>query len=499
MPTLGLETEIVDDAIYRNSVDRFREAQIALPTFGELAEPRQLPESVLGRMTDVDRHSPHPLNLFRVHWHNGEDPGFPLEVPDYIELPSSLTGVAARIVALPGDRFPMIRAHKVLAAYGCLAPRIITGQFDPTRHKAVWPSTGNYCRGGVAISRIMGCRGVAVLPEGMSRERFEWLENWVTEPEDIIRTPGSESNVKEIYDKCAELDADPENIIFNQFSEFGNYLAHFLCTGRAMRRVFERLSADSPELRLRAYVSATGSGGTLATGDYLKERFGCKLVAVEAVECPTLLLNGYGEHNIQGIGDKHVPYIHNVMNTDLVAGISDKATDSLDLLFNTDVGKRYLTDRRDVPAELVEKLHRFGFSSICNVLAAIKTAKYYDLSENDVIMTVATDGAELYRSEHEKMLSSWPGDFDEVSAGEVAGRYLLGAGVDYLEELTHVARQRIFNLGYFTWVEQQGVSLEEFAARKRQSFWRDLRNLLQAWDSGIVEFNRQTGVGHSER
>jgi cysteine synthase len=499
MPTLGLETEIVDDATYRNSVERFRTAGIALPTLGELADPRQLPESAVAQLTEVDRWSPHPLNLFRVHWHNGSEPGFPLEVPDHIELPTSLTGVRARIVVLPGDRFPMIRAHKVLAAYGCLAPRIITGQFDPTRHKAIWPSTGNYCRGGVAISRIMGCRGVAVLPEGMSRERFEWLEGWVTEPEDIIRTPGSESNVKEIYDKCAELDAEPENIIFNQFSEFGNYLVHFLCTGRAMRRVFERLAGERPGLRLRGYVSATGSGGTLAAGDYLKERYGCKVVAVEAVECPTLLLNGFGEHNIQGIGDKHVPLIHNVMNTDLVVGVSDRATDSLDLLFNTDVGKRYLAERKGVPVEVVERLYRFGFSSICNVLAAIKTAKYYDLGPDDVLMTVATDGAELYRSEHEKQLAGWPDGFDEVGAAEVAGRYLWGVGTDHLEELTHVGRQRIFNLGYFTWVEQQGVTLEDFVARKQQAFWRDLRDLLAAWDRGIVEFNRQTGVALTDR
>ena len=223
----------------------------------------------------------------------------------------------------------MIHAHKVLAAYGCLAPRVVTGQFDPTRHRAIWPSTGNYCRGGVAISRILGCRGVAVLPENMSQERFDWLDRWVAEPSDIIRTPGSESNVKEIYDACAALDRDPANIVFNQFCEYGNYVVHRLCTGAALERVFQAVAKDRPRARLAAFVSATGSAGTIAAGDHLKSVYGARIAAVEAVECPTLLMNGFGEHNIQGIGDKHVPLIHNVMNTDVVVGVSDRATDTL--------------------------------------------------------------------------------------------------------------------------------------------------------------------------
>jgi hypothetical protein len=416
-------------------------------------------------------------------------------VPQHLVLPPSLTGVPAKIVLLLGDTFPMIHAHKVLAAYGCLVPRLLAGSFDPRHHRAVWPSTGNYCRGGVAISRILGCRGVAVLPEGMSRERFAWLERWVSSPEDIVRTPGTESNVKEIYDKCAELRQDPDNVILNQFSEFGNYLAHWLCTGRAAERVFETLRRGRPELRLAAFVSATGSAGTLAAGDYLKERHGARIVAAEALECPTLLENGFGEHNIQGIGDKHVPLIHNVMNTDLVAAVSDESTDALDVLFNTPVGREYLEHRRGVPASVVGQLHRLGLSSICNVLAAVKVAKLLDLGEEDVIVTVATDGAELYTSEHEKALArDFPGGFDAVAAGEVFGRRLAGVATDHLLELGHRDRRRIFNLGYFTWVEQQGVSLTDFVARRDQGFWRRLWELPAAWDERIEELNRQTGV-----
>ena len=494
MKRLGIETHVVDRGVYDHSVARFREAGIALPTFTELAEPTRIPAAVHERLASIDPDAPHPLNLFRVHWYNGGDRRRLVPTPEHVVLPSSLTGVAAPIVVALGNRFPMIAAHKVLAAYACLAPRVITGQFDPTAHKAVWPSTGNYCRGGVAISRIMNCRGVAILPEGMSEERFRWLEEWVADPADVMRTPGSESNVKEIYDACAVLERDPQNIIFNQFCEFGNYLAHYLCTGRALARVVEAID-PSGKRKAQAYVSATGSGGTLGAGDYLKHLFGTRIVAVEALECPTLLYNGFGEHNIQGIGDKHVPLIHNVMNTDLVAAVSDAATDSLNVLFNTKAGRDYLVARRGVPAAVVAALDGFGLSSICNVLAAIKTAKYYGFGPDDLVLTVATDGADMYRSERDKALArQFGGEFDAVRAGEVFGQHLLGASTEHLLELSARDRARIFNLGYYTWVEQQGVTVPEFTARRQASFWTGLHELLPAWDAMIDEFNGRTGL-----
>jgi cysteine synthase len=411
-----------------------------------------------------------------------------------VVLPSELTGVDAKIVLALGDRFPMISAHKVLAAYGVLAPRLVTGGFDPASQRAVWPSTGNYCRGGVAISRILDCRGVAVLPAGMSRERFEWLERWVTDPSDVIRTPGTESNVKEIYDECARLAQDSDNVILNQFSEFGNHLVHYLCTGTALERVFGAMRERVGGLRLRAFVSASGSAGTLGAGDYLKERYGAKIVAVEALECPTLLYNGFGEHNIQGIGDKHVPFIHNVMNTDVVTAVSDGDTDRLNALFNTDTGRRYLA-RRGVPEDAIAALDSFGLSSICNMLAAIKVAKHFRMGPDDVIVTVATDGAPMYRTEVDKVLArDFAGGFDESAAAETFGRSLEGIATDHLLELTERERTRIFNLGYFTWVEQQGVSIEDFTVRRSQDFWRGLRELLSAWDRMIEDVNARTGL-----
>ena len=498
MTSLGLERQVLDRRVYGRTVDRFREAGIVLPSFAQLAAPASIPAGISDALTSVKADEADPLNLFRVHWHNDSARIGQAGVPVHVVLPSALTGVDALIVVAIGDLFPMIRAHKVLAAYGCLAPRIITGQFDPTRHRAVWPSTGNYCRGGVAICRLMGCRGVAVLPAGMSRERFAWLDEWVSDPGDIIRTPGSESNVKEIYDKCAELSADPGNVIFNQFAEFGNHLVHYLCTGSALSAVFESMAAAEPDLRLRAFISASGSAGTLGAGDYLKERYGAKIVAAEALECPTLLANGFGEHNIQGIGDKHIPLIHNVMNTDLVAAVSDRATDQLSVLFAAAEGVDYLRTRRGVPEQVLGALPAFGLSSICNILAAVKAAKYLRLGPGDVVLTVATDGAGMYLTERQRIAArDFPAGFGMVEAAEAFGRWMLAASTDHMLDTTLADRDRIFNLGYYTWVEQQGVTLPDFQARRDQRFWTGLRDLLPAWDAMIDEFNARTGVGAS--
>ena len=494
MKQLGLEREIVDRAVYQRTVARFREARIVLPTLAQLADPARIPAEVRAALRGVDPDAAHPHNLFRVHWYNSATRAGRSAVPEHVVLPAALTGVKARIVVALGDRFPMIRAHKVLAAYACLAPRVVTGRFDPTTQRALWPSTGNYCRGGVAIARIMGCRGVAILPEGMSAERFHWLKHWVTDPADIVRTPGSESNVKEIYDACRELARDPANVVLNQFAEFGNHLAHYLCTGRALAHLFDTLQKARPALTLRAFVSATGSAGTLGAGDYLKEQYDARIVAAEALECPTMLYNGFGTHNIQGIGDKHIPLIHNVMNTDLVVAVSDRSTDALGVLFDATEGLRLL-ERRGVSRTVRNQLPALGLSSICNVVAAIKTAKALDLGQDDVILTVATDGAALYGSERRKAIRKhFGGRFDAKNAAECFAQHLLGATTDHVLELTHVDHTRIFNLGYFTWVEQQGVSLADFEARRAQSFWRGLRDQLPVWDALIAEFNGRTGL-----
>ena len=502
-PVEGLAVfgEFADDGqgAYDNAVQRFRERNIVLPTFAQLRDPSTIPASIVDQLSGVEKDAADARNLFRVHWFNehADAPGdnFPglVDVPTHIELPSEMTGVDARIVLAFGNRFPMIRAHKVLAAYSCLVARLVTGRFDPTQNRAIWPSTGNYARGGIAISKIMDVRGVAILPEGMSRERFEWLERWTINPEeDIIKTFGTESNVKEIYDACNELSLDPRNVILNQFSEFSNHVGHYAVTGPSLETVFNEVTKDSGG-NLAAYVSASGSAGTLGAGDYLKDAHGAKIVAVEALECPTMLHNGFGEHNIQGIGDKHIPLIHNVTNTDLVVGVSDDSTNRLDIMFNNPAGKRVLAERGMAP-ELVDMLVDFGYSSICNTLAAITAAKAMNLGSDDVIMSVATDGSDLYNSDRERIMSQHYGSgFDDADANEVFENHLVGLPTESMD-MGDVERNRVFNLGYYTWVEQQGVEIPDFEARRSQEWWGGLRHLADTWDTMIEGFNDATGA-----
>jgi len=494
----GLADRVVDEGAIANSVQRFREQGITLPKFSELADPSSFDHDA--KVGDADLHGPDARNLWRVHWYN-DLAGNRVDVPEHVVLQPELTGVESPIIVVFGDRFPMITAHKVLAAYSCLAPRVVTGQFDPTVHRAVWPSTGNYARGGIAISKIMASRGVAILPEGMSQERFDWLDRWCANPdEDVIKTFGTESNVKEIYDACNELQKDPGNFILNQFSEFGNHLGHYNVTGRALGHVFEtvreQFKKDGRDIELAAFSSATGSAGTIAAGDRLKDDYGSKIVAVEALECPTMLENGYGEHNIQGIGDKHIPLIHNVMNTDVVVAVSDRATDELDATFNTDAGRAYLAQSKGLSHELIASLEHFGFSAICNTLAAIKTAKLLDLGPDQALITVATDGAALYPSERAKLLATRYGnEFTATDAAAAVGEHLVGAGTENMIDCTEAERRRIFNLGYYTWVEQQGTPFEMFEARRSQEFWRGLRRYVGVWDDMIDDFNGRVAAG----
>ena len=466
----------------------FKEKGVILPTISELKNPHSISEDIKNKVLKLDKDAMDPANLFRVHWFNKRDHSKFLDVPEHIVLPSEFTGVDAKIIVNLGRYFPLITAHKVLAAYGCLLPRILNGTFDYTTHKAVWPSTGNYCRGGVAISKILGFKSVAILPEGMSKERFDWLEKWVEDKNDIIKTTGTESNVKEIYDACNELEKDKNNDIINQFDEYYNYATHRAITGSSFEKSFLKVKGDS-NLQARFYVSASGSSGTLAAGDYLKQNLNAKIAVVEATECPTLLYNGYGEHNIQGIGDKHVPLIHNVMNSDYVVGVSDEATNNLNLLFNTDEGREYLTNRRGLNKEFVGRLPEFGFSSIANIIASIKLAKKMKLTKDDAIITVATDGADLYETELAKTKKQFSKIYDQITCAEIFAKNFDAISIDHTLELSQIDKERIFNLGYYTWVEQQGTSLEEFENRRNQSFWdKHYKNMISL-DEKIKEFN----------
>jgi cysteine synthase len=482
----------VNDEQLNKTIKRAQERGIIIPTFAQMKNPELIPDRIKEKLRKIGLWDIHPLNLFRISWKNEPvEKGGLFRGVNYIEFPYELTGVYARIIALVGKWFPT-GSHKVGATFGCLVPRLVTGQFDPTSQKAVWPSTGNFCRGGAYNSTLLGCESIAILPEEMSRERYEWLSTVAGE---VIKTPGGESNIKEIYDKCWELRKTREDIfIFNQFEEFGNYLWHYEVTGNAMEEVLREVMREGE--RCAGMVSSSGSAGTLSgNGDYLKEKYPhCKVAAVEALQCPTLLLNGFGYHRIEGIGDKHVPWIQNVRNTDMVVDVDDENCMNLLRLFNEPAGKEYLK-KQGLAEEIIDKLSLLGISGISNILGAIKLSKYYELSGRDVILTVLTDSAELYKSRLEELRQKY-GNYTELDAVKDYHRYLMAVGIDNMLELSYYDKKRIHNLKYFTWIEQQGREVDELNAQwyDYHHYWKSIQAKTNEIDTLIEDFNERAGL-----
>jgi len=473
------------------TVQKAKDRNIIIPTFAEQENPQLIPQQIKNKLKNIGLWDINSYNLFRITWKN--EPvkmGGQFGGVNYIELPKEITGVNARIIALVGKWFPT-GAHKVGATFGCLVPRLVTGQFDPTSQKAVWPSTGNYCRGGAYNADLLSCESIAILPEGMSRERFDWLSKVAGE---VIATPGTESNVKEIFDKTWELKKTRDNVvIFNQFDEFGNHLWHYEITGKAMAEVLSK--EMSSKEKYAGVVLTTGSAGTLACGDYLKEQFPTsKIAAGEALQCPTLLSNGFGSHRLEGIGDKHVPWIHYAKNTDMVIAVDDNNTMGLIRLFNEPLGQEYLR-KKGVKNEIIEQLPLLGISSVANMIMAIKFAKFYELTEKDIVLTVFTDSMELYGSRLKELEEEF-GPYDKTDAAIDYHRNLKALSTDYMQELTYNDRKRIHNLKYFTWIEQQGKDLEELNAQwyDYDNYWNGIHSQVGKIDKLIKKFNEKTGL-----
>ncbi len=488
---IELINKVTNEKALENAVERYRKHGIILPTFAQQKNPELIPEKIKDKLKNVGLWDFNPLNLFRITWKNEpKEFGGLFGNPNYIELPKEITGVDARIVLLVGKYFPT-GAHKVGAAYGCLAPRITTGEFDPSYHKAVWPSTGNYCRGGAFDSKLMDTEAIAILPEEMSQERFDWLKNEAEAT--VIATPGSESNVKEIYDKCWELRRTRDDVvIFNQFDEFGNSVWHYNITGDAIEEVYNLIKTDNSNLA--AYVSATGSAGTIAAGDYLRTIVPhIKVVASEALQCPTILRNGFGAHRIEGIGDKHIPWIHNVKNTDAVTAIDDEDPMRLLRLFNEPEGHKYLKSQ-GVAQEIIDELPLLGISSIGNLLSAIKTAKYFEMTSDDVIVTVATDSSDMYKSRIQE-LEDERGKYTELQAAKDFEKCIFGQQTDNMRELNYQDRKAVHNLKYYTWVEQQAKDSEDLNQLwYDRDIWNSIFSQINRWDELINEFNERTGL-----
>ncbi|MDD5635626.1 MAG: pyridoxal-phosphate dependent enzyme [Atribacterota bacterium] len=481
----------INEEQLKRTVQRAKEKNIIIPTFAQMKNPELIPEVIKKKLGKIGLWDISPYNLFRISWKNeSKERGGLYQGVNFLEIPAQLSGVDTRIIALVGKWFPT-GSHKVGATFGCLVPRLVTGQFDPTKEKAVWPSTGNYCRGGAYVAELLSCESIAILPEGMSRERFEWLSKVAGE---VIGTPGSESNVKEIFDKSWELKKTRENVVvFNQFDEPGNHLFHYEVTGKAMEEVL--LQEIGSHGKLKGIVLTSGSSGTLGCADYLKKLYpDSKLAVGEALQCPTLLMNGFGAHRIEGIGDKHVPWIHNVKNTDMVIAIDDNDTIQLLRLFNEDIGKKYMVEM-GIRESFIENLPLLGISGIANIIGAIKFAKYYELGKNDIVLTVLTDSVELYKSRLEEIKKENP-KYNKIDAAMTFQQNLRGVSTDYMEELGTLAKKRIHNLKYYTWIEQQGKELEELNAQwyDNDNYWENIHKQSDQIDMLIDSFNQRTGL-----
>jgi cysteine synthase len=422
------------------------------PTFAEMRDPGVMPPGVREAARDARARPLDPANLWNLSWRAGGS------VPRLV-LPEALTGVRAPIAVLSGREFPT-GSHKVGPAYSILVEKQLAGECAPGEHTLVFPSTGNFGIGGAWVGPRMGYRSLVVLPEEMSGERFEKIRGYGAE---AVATPGSESNVKEIYDKVRELRGSAANRILNQFEEFGNYRFHFHCTSAAAEEVASGLG-----LPIAAFVSAMGSAGTIAAGEAVRRRFpGSVTVAVEPVQCPTLYNAGFGAHRIEGIGDKHVTWIHNVWATDLLVCVDDQeCLEGLQLLQE---GGEALVAEGVEEATARSLVGAFGVSSVCNVLASIKAARHYGLGPRDLVVTVATDGFDRYPSVLRRLTRE-----RGAMTGEVARRRLSifrGQKGDWILEGTRSRRRRWHNQKYFTWVEQQDKPVAELRAQEDPAFW----------------------------
>lgn len=448
------------------------------PTFAELANPALLAPALAERARAARAEPLSPDNLFNLHWYGADG------ALQKLVLPKALTGIDANIIVLTGRHFPT-GAHKVGPAYSLVVEKQLEGATAPGRHTLVFPSTGNFGIGGAWVGPRMGYASTVVLPADMSAERFEKIRGYGAE---VIATPGSESNVKEIFDKVHELRRDPKNCILNQFAELGNYRYHYAVTGAAAAASVSGVGDG----RVAAFVSAMGSAGTIAAGDYLKAKFAsCATVALEPQQCPTLYDCGYGAHAIEGIGDKHVTWIHNVLSTDLLFCIDDAETLRGLQLFEE--GTATLVES-GVPEALARSLVGvFGMSGICNVLGAIKTARALGLGAGQNVVTVATDGFDRYPSVLQRLTQR-----EGPQTREVALRRLElfhHARTDWMLAGTREVRRRWHNQKYYTWVEQQGKSVAELDAMLSPEFWLREQARVAELDRGILATRGATHPG----
>ena len=420
------------------------------PTYAEMLHPES-PGGTGGSGDELD-----PINLFNITWRG---PGGRVR---HIVLPKELTGVPANIVVLVGRNFPS-GSHKVGPAYTTLMEGELAGEIDPAVHTVIAPSTGNFGIGAAYVAHLKGYPATVVMPEGMSKERYARIRQYGGE---LDLTPGSESDVILVLERTEDYKKDPKNKVLAQFELLPNYRFHRYVTGRSALEAAESYGNG----RVAAFVSAPGSAGTLAAGDEIKAKFPESVIcALEPTECSTLFNNGRGTHCIEGIGDKMVTLIHNVLTTDYVSLIHDD-----DCVMGLELLERRLplveTLLRLPQGKLVCLEGLFGISGICNVMGAIRLARHLNLGPEDNVVTIATDGFDRYPS----VLADLAERRGPIDAGKLGGWFESvfrgGSEVDILDVRPRAEKERLFAYKEEVW-SGFGYSHSYLEQMKSQSFW----------------------------
>jgi cysteine synthase len=454
------------------------------PTYAEMRDPMLLPEALRERARQaLSNDELNPLNLFNINWKNTSS------AVERIVLPKELTGVRANIVVLSGRNFPS-GSMKVGPAYATLAEEEALAGLRPGDKTVIGPSTGNFGIGTAYVSQLKGYKAVVVMPDNMSKERYERIRKYKGE---LDLTPGTESDVILTLERThTEYISKPDKyVVLAQFELLPNYRFHRHVTGDAVAQA----ARDVGNGKVAAFVSAPGSAGTLAAGDYIKSLWpDSKIVALEPRQCSTLYDGGQGQHRIEGIGDKMVTLIHNVFNTDLLMLIHDE--DTVRGMEAIQSGTQVLVDRLGVPESAARSLvGKFGPSCICNIIGAIKTAKYLDLGPGDNVVTIATDSYDRYPSVSQQLYDRIGGKPDEDQLEMWAKSAFLGASLGEIIDLNKDQQhERLQRMKESLWTKF-GYDAAYIRRMASQDFWDEEYAKIFEIDPLIEEVRGELPVG----
>ena len=439
------------------------------PTYEEMLDPSLVGKDVRAKaLAALKQNELDPINLFNITWKDATN-----QVRKIV-LPPALTGIDANIVVMLGGGFPS-GSHKVGPAYSTLIEGLVDGEIIPGEHTILGPSTGNFGIGTAYVSKLLGFRAIVIMPDSMSKERYERIKRYGGELE---LTPGSESDVILTLEKTRELMKDPNNKALAQFELFPNYRFHRHVTGNSAIEAVKGVGNG----RIAGFTSAPGSAGTLAAGDQIKAIFPeAKIAALEPYECSTLANGGRGQHRIEGIGDKMCTLIHNVLQTDFVILIKDEETvqgvkifhDGVDSLVKVGVDRDFALSLRD----------SFGPSGICNVLGAIKLAKHLRLGPEDNVVTVATDGFDRYNSVLEELNARYLELAPQVLDRWTQDIFLCAADEHVFDFRKPAVKERLFAQKESDWLKF-GYSKAFLDSMRSQAFW-------DAQYAKVGEYNRR--------